>query len=1520
MDNLELQTQIVEKEQNIFNNTDKPDYGESRTELYLSEGIKNFENGDVEKAHDAFLKILEIDANNIDANFNLGVLHRDKRNYQKALKFFTKCNENLPNNFTVIFNIAYSHEMLKQFRLAINYYEEATKISGDNYELFFNLGNIYKNLKDWENAKINYAKSLSIKPDNILALNNYASAFFFTGFFDEAIKLYNKVLELDPDNFDAKLNYAAACVELQKFDEALKLYQSLLKVKPNDAELHYNFAILLLLLGNKYKGLQEYEWRLKNKLKYSAYPEIPFWDNQNLKGKTIVVIDEQGIGDAFQFVRYLQLLREDGAEVIFSCREALIDFMNEAKVADKVVSFSAYVKADYKIYLMSLPLKDFEKTNSLNFDFPYFKFNQNLLGNKSIAVDKQKLNIGIVWRGNPEHMYDFKRSIRIEDFTSLFDNNYTKLFSLQKDVLPKEREVLLSKDIVDLSSKENNFIETAKIINQLDLIISVDTAVAHLAGAMNKNTFLLLPKVPDWRWGLGTNRTQNYPSVKLFRQNKLLDWTNVIAEIREAINKIILKKIDKEQVEPLNIIKLKFKALEAIENKNYAQAIEKLKTFLLKKQNDDEALFWLGFCYFELKNYVKAEQILLKAEKVNNHNFETLSLLGKLSLRKNGFVQAENYYKKALSIKEDIDTLNGLGVSLQKQGKFGESLDYFRKTILLNEHIAGNHLNYANSCYYLQNFEEAIKHFNIAIKLNDLPSAHIGKSFALLSQKKFRDGFIEYEWSISNFQIPPNSKAKKWNGELGIGKKIFIYADQGLGDTIQFSRFLKDVKEKGFYIYLLCPKPLRELFEHNPFVDEVSEQFATDTDYYMSIMNLPKVLSMKEEKDFSLPENLFNVDGKTETKWKLSLNAEKYNVGLVWESKSKLETIESKSVSLNIIDPLLEVENVNFYVLQKDYDKETTEILDKYSNVKLINEDLFNMAALIKNLDLVITIDSAVAHLASSLGKETWIMLPFISDWRWEFAGNKSYWYPSVTLFRQNKFNDWSSVIENVKKSLYEKVNILRSQKKKVGDKITGIKKLLDEHKLESAKKELLNIVNQKPQSVEVNFYLGYIFQLENKLEIAASYYSKVLSVNPGHFDALNNLGVVLKDLGRFEESEEFLNYASMINKENPSVYNNLGIVHDLMGYFSQALTDFKKSIEINSNYQEALLNYANTLQTVKKYPEAISILEKLLSLNPNHIGGNFNKALTLLAMEEYRKGFELYEWRRKRKDFFIRKFNKPELTSQNVNGKTILVYDEQGLGDTIQFCRYVKLLADKNAKVILQCHSALSELLKGCDGVNKVLARESLEDIDSYYDYHIPLLSLPKYFGTELLTVPQNVPYINVPENLVKEFEQKYFDNHYINVGIVWEGKTPVGNAHRACSVDNFSNLVKNKSLKFFSLQKGEVAERDKQKMDYYGITDLSGELKTFKETAAIIKNLDLVITIDTSVAHLAGALGTKTYLLLSYKHDWRWAHYGEYSVWYPTIKMIKQTEFGNWENSFEKLKILLNENETDFEINHNQ
>ena len=1526
---MELLAEIVDTIQNIsdgyndesgFTNNDSFVNTENQSRFHLLQGFEYFKNGDIEKSKKEFLISLKFDKNSIDANFNLGVLFRDEKNYRQSLIYFTKCRQFDSENFTILFNIAFCNEMMKQYDNAIKYYELAEELSDNNATLYFNLGNIYKRLKDWRNAKLNYDKAIAIDPNNTNYLVNNAVVFYFTGAFNQAISIYNKIFKLEPDNFSAKINYAAALVEVEKFKDSLEIYNSLLKTNYNDTELHYNLAVLLLLQRDYKQGFQEYEWRLTNEEKYNSYPEIPYWKGEKLTGKSIVVIDEQGIGDAFQFVRYLKLLKEDGAEVIYSCRQSLVSFMESAQVADNVIPLKTPIEADYKIYMMSLPLKYLSVFNSTKFEFPYLNFDKNLNKNCTIDVDKQKLNIGIVWRGNPEHKYDFKRSVNIESFLPVLSVENTKVFSLQNDITDEEKGILNSNNIIDLSPMFQGFVETSKIFNQLDLIISVDTAAAHLAGALNKKTFLLLSKVPDWRWGLDSVKTKLYPSIRLFRQKNISGWSNVFEEVKKSIKNLVRTNSENQSNVSADLMEIKLRGIEAIEQKKYVDAVEILEDYVKQIPNDFEISFWLSLSYFELNEFDKAKKILLKVEKTNIQQFATLELLGKIYLQKNDFASADNYYLKALNINESIDSLNGLGVSLQKQGKFAKAQKYFAKAISIYPNIAGNQLNYANNCYYMNNFDEAIIHFDIAIKLENLSAAHIGKSFVLLTQKLFQKGFDEYEWGLTKFTPPEGTKAVKWNGQQAEGKNIFIYAEQGLGDSIQFSRFLVNVKNKGLNITLFCNEPLRKLFELNPFVDKIQNQISPEIDYYSSIINLPKVLGLEREENFALPDGLLNIDKKLIRKWSSRINRKKLNVGLVWESKSKSETTECRSIPFDVVEPLLKIENVDFCILQKEYDTEVVDLLmNKYSNIQIINKDFLNVAAIIENVDVVITVDSVVAHIAGILNKETWVLLPFVSDWRWQYSGDSSYWYPSVKLFRQNKFNGWDGVILNVKTALKNKAELFAGKDNFGHSKIDEIKKLLDANKLGIAKKELLSLLQESPTNVEANFYLGYVNQLQNNLKDAASNYSKVLSAEPVHFDALNNLGVVLKDLGQFSQAKEFLNYALIVKNNNPSVYNNLGIVNDLLGNFAEAITNFERSLSSNPNYEESLLNFANTLQTVKRYTEALQVLNKLLKINPQNVGGNFNKSLTLLSSGDYKNGFKFYEWRRKRNDFYPRNFSKPELTNQAVDSKTILVYDEQGLGDTIQFCRYIQLLADKKAKVILQCHSDLSGLLSGCSGVDSVIARESLNDPAVDYNYHIPLLSLPKYFGTKLDSIPTVVPYISVPDKLINEFHSKYFDNEKINIGIVWEGKTPVGNAQRACTLNDFESLIGEKCFKFFSLQKGEVAVRDKQKMKDFGIIDLSSELATFKETAAIIKNLNLVITIDTSVAHISGALGAKTYTLLSYKTDWRWQNSDDYSIWYPQMKLIKQLKFGEWNNVFEKIKFLLKKNETDFVINNN-
>jgi ADP-heptose:LPS heptosyltransferase len=287
----------------------------------------------------------------------------------------------------------------------------------------------------------------------------------------------------------------------------------------------------------------------------------------------------------------------------------------------------------------------------------------------------------------------------------------------------------------------------------------------------------------------------------------------------------------------------------------------------------------------------------------------------------------------------------------------------------------------------------------------------------------------------------------------------------------------------------------------------------------------------------------------------------------------------------------------------------------------------------------------------------------------------------------------------------------------------------------------------------------------------------------------------------------------------------------------------------------------------------------------------------------EYEKGFKYYEWRRKLDNYTKRSFSKEELTNQNVDGKKILLYDEQGYGDTIQFSRFVKLLKNKGAEIILQTHAALTPLMENCVGVDKAIPRESFDDAGIDYDYHFPLLSLPNYFSLSKEECRMDESYLRVDESKSKYFKRRFFNNNKIKVGLVWEGKTPLFNAHRSSSIEDFAAFQYiGAGFKFYSLQVGKAAARDRQKMEYLGIKDLSEAIKDFSDTAAILKNLDLMITIDTSVVHLAGALNVKTYLLLSAKADWRWG-IEDNTIWYPEIEIFRQKELNNWKDVINKV-----------------
>ena len=332
------------------------------------------------------------------------------------------------------------------------------------------------------------------------------------------------------------------------------------------------------------------------------------------------------------------------------------------------------------------------------------------------------------------------------------------------------------------------------------------------------------------------------------------------------------------------------------------------------------------------------------------------------------------------------------------------------------------------------------------------------------------------------------------------------------------------------------------------------------------------------------------------------------------------------------------------------------------------------------------------------------------------------------------------------------------------------------------------------------------------------------------------------------------------------------------------------------------------TLHDLKRFDEAIAHFDKALSLKPDYAEASWNKGLILLLQGDFENGLVLYEsrWDFEKISAIVgrRLFEKPIwLGAESLNGKTILLYGEQGLGDFIQFCRYAKSVANLGAKVILETPGELASFMENLEGVSQLIIQG--EELP-FFDYQCPLLSLPLAFKTNLNSIPGTFAYINLDNhsNKIMEWKSKLGSKLKPRVGLVWSGNPNHKNDHnRSLLLENILPYLPN-HLEYICLQK-EVREVDKLTLDSNShILNFTSQLNDFLDTAALINNLDLVISVDTSVAHLSGALGRKTLVLLPAVPDWRWLLDREDSPWYPSMKLYRQNSFGDWNGVLDRVK----------------
>lgn len=840
------------------------------------------------------------------------------------------------------------------------------------------------------------------------------------------------------------------------------------------------------------------------------------------------------------------------------------------------------------------------------------------------------------------------------------------------------------------------------------------------------------------------------------------------------------------------------------------------------------------------------------------------------------------------------DAYYNLGHALRGEGDWQGAVQCYRRVVELKPSHLKAWVNLGGSHFALNDFEEAIRAQRRALELDpECVDAHWNLALLLLAAGDYREGWREYQWRLKDpaarFSDTLDGK-KMWDGSPLAGRTLLVRSEQGFGDAIQFFRYAQLLARRGERVVFECRRELLPLFaaQGGEIVFFPAGEEPPPFDTFVYLLSLPHLLGTALE---SIPEysSPLAADAGLVSLWRERMPGGSRKVGLVWAGSAGYKNDRYRSLPAAALSPLSELPGVNLYNLQLGASRGELAAIGTGSAVRDLTgeiRDFSDTAAIIANLELVVTVDTAVAHLAGAMGKRVCLLLPFSCEWRWLSGRADSPWYPGVKIYRQERLGEWEGVIASVAGDLargsqaatvpgegdpnllFRKANGLRSR----GEPAQAVR-------LYRA------LLTRIPDCAEVHNNLGLALEDQGVPEQAEASYRRALELEPGLADAHNNLGTLLVSRGEHEKALPFFLRALELRDDYLPAYVNLGSCLQVLEAPEEAVELYLRAIALDPRYLEARINLGTAWQELMQPEKAIEVYREILLIAPEHPEAHWNLALSLLFAGEFERGFSEYEWRLAGQENGSPAV--PVWQGEELHGRTILIECEQGLGDTLQFVRYAPLVAKRGGRVVLQCQiPGLKPLMERVPGVAAVHSRG---EVLPPCDCRVKLLSLPHIFGTTLERMPAWQPYL-IPEKRRAALWDLLLDaGSLLKVGLVWRGGALPRN--RACPFKEFAPLADMSGISFYSLQLGEEPDRD-----ILQAVDLAPKIGDFGDSSAILAGLDLLITVDTAAAHLAGGMGVPVWLMLPYACDWRWLSGRKDSPWYPSLRIFRQERPGDW------------------------
>ena len=513
----------------------------------FNSAFKNHQKNNLQVAENLYEEILKIDPNHFQTICFLGTLSIQIKNFDRAKQLFNEAIKIQPNNANVHNNLGTVFKELEDFKKSVNYFQKVIEIQPNHADAHNNLGVVFDELGEYQKAINSYQNAIRFDSDNANVHNNLGVVFKELGEYQKAINSYQNAIRFDPNNVSAYHNLGVVFEELGDYQKAINYYKKAITIKPNFAKAHNSLGIVLLLLSDFQKGFEEYEWRKKiSEKKYYKKKDIESseWNGEDLKGKTILILSEQGYGDIIQFARYIYMLENKFfVNVIFRTRKKLMHLFPSSKF--KIISDEDPIpQHDFHIYLLSIPKIFYKETKTIPKQINYISKNTKIAfkWNKKLSQIKG-IKIGINWHGSKSHKFYRSRSIPLIFFEELFSIKKINFINLQKGPGLEQIKKFKYKDkFHDFSSEvdngENAFEDTIGILQNLDLVISADTSLVQLSATLGIETWVLLQFSPHWAWFLSSNRSPWHEHIKIYRQDKINNWGSVFSLVKkDLINK-----------------------------------------------------------------------------------------------------------------------------------------------------------------------------------------------------------------------------------------------------------------------------------------------------------------------------------------------------------------------------------------------------------------------------------------------------------------------------------------------------------------------------------------------------------------------------------------------------------------------------------------------------------------------------------------------------------------------------------------------------------------------------------------------------------------------------------------------------------------------------------------------------------------------------------------------------------------------------------------------------------------------